>query len=538
MERVAEPDRRRAIGYVLTVFQRLNASSVAAVKSALATRRERLRRTLSEVVRETPDGDLFDDRYRGEQEEQDGPSAESREIIESEVVWLDRLLAMNVPRQRKAVELEKLLAQIDRESPRGDRERVLIFTEYRRTQEFLVGRLEARYGAGTVALIHGEMHLDGKRASQRAFRDEERVRFLVSTEAGGEGINLQFCHVLVNYDLPWNPMRVEQRVGRIYRFGQEKIVQIYNFSNEGTVEDRVRVYFDQRVRLAAKALCAVTGEDPEEVSASLGAQLDCEIEPDEIYRRSLVEGALNPQSRKEIEAAVRRAHEAYEIATNSLFRDVSAYSFDRYRRELATDVTLEDLRQVTEAFLRNHGRQPQWKDGWLGFRVPDDLKHAEKPERIDGVTFDRETAIRHPEKEFFAIGHEFVDAMLHHVGDPAFGGYAARRVLVSPDLQGQTGVQFNFLVRSQVPREDGDEYLFDFHCVVLDEQLQPDERLKRLAENSWSAQFEGRSGADLTWDWERAYDAAKTCLTNKLANLWDWDEEVILLNAAEITVIG
>ena len=82
-----------------------------------------------------------------------------------------------------------------------------------------------------------------KRTSQRLFRDHEQVRFLVSTEAGGEGINLQFCHICINYDLPWNPMRVEQRVGRVYRFGQKNVVQVYHFFNEGTIEDTVHAYF-------------------------------------------------------------------------------------------------------------------------------------------------------------------------------------------------------------------------------------------------------------------------------------------------------
>ena len=73
------------------------------------------------------------------------------------------------------------------------------------------------------------------------------MRFLVSTEAGGEGINLQFCHICVNYDLPWNPMRVEQRVGRVYRYGQDKVVQVYHLFNKATVEDKVQAYFEDRV---------------------------------------------------------------------------------------------------------------------------------------------------------------------------------------------------------------------------------------------------------------------------------------------------
>src|SRR6202043_169628 len=108
-----------------------------------------------------------------------------------------------------------------------------------------------------------------KRTSQRLFRDHPGVRFLVSTEAGGEGINLQFCHVCVNYDLPWNPMRVEQRVGRVYRYGQDKVVQVYHLFNKATIEELVQSCFEDRLSRSAKAIAGVTGEDTEEIKAAL-----------------------------------------------------------------------------------------------------------------------------------------------------------------------------------------------------------------------------------------------------------------------------
>ena len=149
-------------------------------------------------------------------------------MLQGEISVLKKLLAMPVRREKKIERLRKLFEQIDQENPGA---RVLFFTEYRRTQEFLKEQLEEWYGDGTVVLINGDMKLEGtgtnpeansKRRSQQLFRDDANVRFLVSTEAGGEGINLQFCHILVNYDLPWNPMRYEQRIGRVYRYGQQK----------------------------------------------------------------------------------------------------------------------------------------------------------------------------------------------------------------------------------------------------------------------------------------------------------------------------
>src|SRR5262249_3011703 len=158
----------------------------------------------------------------------------------------------------------------------------------------------------------------------------------------GEGINLQFCHICVNYDLPWNPMRVEQRVGRVYRYGQDKVVQVYHFINRATIEDQVHEYFEDRLKRAAATLAKVTGEDWEEIKASLSGLLEIEIDPSKVYQRAMVEGNLNKQTKEEIAEAVERAKRAYEIAKQSLFRDVSSYSFDKYQRELATDLTLAD----------------------------------------------------------------------------------------------------------------------------------------------------------------------------------------------------
>ena len=82
-------------------------------------------------------------------------------------------------------------------------------------------------------------------------------KFLVSTDSGGEGINLQFCHVMINYDLPWNPMRIEQRIGRIDRIGQEKDVLIFNFMLEGTIEERVREVLEGKLIVSLKNLVMI-----------------------------------------------------------------------------------------------------------------------------------------------------------------------------------------------------------------------------------------------------------------------------------------
>ncbi|HEV2196756.1 MAG TPA: helicase-related protein [Candidatus Acidoferrum sp.] len=548
LEQIEDPTHRRAIGFILTSFQKLNASSLRAIRAALELRLARLEQRLVQIPAEEEAEDA-DERYLGEQEEREALKSD-RELLKDEIKVLKKLLAMPVAREKKIDRLRELLRQIDKENPGT---KVLIFTEYRRTQEFLKERLEEWYGSGTVVLINGDMKLEGKtpeadskRRSQQLFRDDPNVRFLVSTEAGGEGINLQFCHVLVNYDLPWNPMRYEQRVGRVYRYGQQKVVHIYNLKNRDTIEDTVRSYFDQRLRYAGEALSRVTGEDAEELVASLNGQLETEVDPEEIYKRALVEGTLNKQSKEEIKQAVERAQEAYRIATTSLFKDISSYSFDSYKRDLASPVGLKDLEQFTLNFLIRERRQIQRKDGFLEFLTPEVLQQDGLPERYRAATFDRQTAIRNPQSEFLAIGHPFVDAMIRHIGEYDFGGHTATRFIKAADSSLDapvTGFQFNFTVRRRVAREDGDEHLFDWYTVVVRSNGEVDENLAVLAAKECSLTgYEptdavsaalGRLGST---ELENAFALAKAYLEQRI-QLWDWDEEVDLIGVAKLAFL-
>jgi ERCC4-related helicase/HKD family nuclease len=548
LEQIIDPSNKRAAGFLLTTFQKLNSSSTAAIKSALSRRLNRLRgeiETKSSI--DDKNDSEYDERFEGEFEETEALKHELS-ILQSEAGFLQRLIDISVKRDHKLDELLKLVDIICEESPKKDNEKILMFTEYRETQRFLVNELENKYGKGSVVVIHGGMKLerlednvrdidtiwmpfarDGaistpttKRNSQRLFREHDRVRFLVSTEAGGEGINLQFCHICINYDLPWNPMRLEQRVGRIYRFGQEKVVQVYNFLNKGTIEDLVQSYFQNRLERASTAIAAVTGEDPEEIMGTLNGQLESEIDPSKIYQRAVVDGTLNKQSQKEIVEAVERAKRAYEIATQSLFRDVSSYSFDNYRREIATDLTLGDLQQFFETFLTMHRRQIQRKGSFFEFLVPDVLKGTGLPERYNNATFDRELAIHRSDAEFMALGHPFIDAMLAYVGSYDFAGLTAIREICVPEMAGTRGFLFIFVVRRRIAREDGDEYLFELAPVFSTADGKINEiALDFAMRHATSSTTPAENPPDPTM----AFEAVKKYLEPK-ASIWDWDEDV------------
>ncbi len=137
-------------------------------------------------------------------------------------------------RESKFERLRELL-----ESPEHTEKKWLVFSEHRDTADYLVRRLEALGHAGRVATIHGGMAWPEREEAVERFRDPSGARFLVATDAAGEGINLQFCRLMVNYDVPWNPARLEQRMGRIHRYGQEHDVRIFNLVSTDTREGRV-----------------------------------------------------------------------------------------------------------------------------------------------------------------------------------------------------------------------------------------------------------------------------------------------------------
>ncbi len=259
-----------------------------------------------------------------------------------------------------------------------------------------------------------------------------------------------------------------------------------------------------------------------------------------------MEGTLNKQTKEEIQDAVRRAQQAYEIATQSLLRDVSSYSFDKYQRELASPVGLKNLEDFTLKYLGRERRQVQRRDGFYEFLTPEALQEYRLQERYKTVTFDRSVAIKNAQAQFFALGHPFVDAMLQKVGDYSFGGHTALRLVGVPHLdprEARTGFQFNFIVRSRVEREDGNEYLFDFYTVVVSADRVLDEQLASWAASEYSkegplppqAQRQLRDLESLPL--EEAYHIARDNLEARV-QLWDWDEDVDLIGVARLIAVA
>ncbi len=277
--------RKGTIGFALTILQRRLASSPEAIYQSLKRRRERLEKRLREeqlmkrggsvsvqAAQEPPaytDEDLDD--------LEDAPSAEVEQAeeqvidqataartiaeLEAEIAILKGLeeLALKVKQSKidkKWDELSKLLQnQAEMFDAHGHRRKMVIFTEHRDTLNYLTERIRTLLGRPeAVVTIHGGVAREERRNAQEAFTQDKNVEILVATDAAGEGINLQRAHLMVNYDIPWNPNRLEQRFGRIHRIGQTEVCHLWNLVADETREGDVFKRLFEKIEEQRKAL--------------------------------------------------------------------------------------------------------------------------------------------------------------------------------------------------------------------------------------------------------------------------------------------
>ena len=264
---------------VLTSLQKLAASSIVAIRNALRKRRAMLAAKVGQTHVDAsvhlPDDEqaTLDDVAEAEERL---PTFAAVLLLRDEIRRLDELVELSeaVTAETK---IDRLTTMIRDEFPAG--EPVLLFTEYKATQALVVNALHRQFGFGSAAFINGDDRLDGleqasgttatvaqpREQAASAF-NAGRVRFLVSTEAGGEGIDLQErCAVLVHVDMPWNPMRLHQRVGRLSRYGQSRPVSAYLLRNPNTVEARIWDLLNEKLERVQQALSSVM-EQPEDIS--------------------------------------------------------------------------------------------------------------------------------------------------------------------------------------------------------------------------------------------------------------------------------
>ena len=463
---------KRNVAFALVILQRRLASSVRAIRRSLERRRSRLQELLDkgetiqkvgvnrkvkypgvqelldkgELSQEGPDyseEDLEDlpEEERWEREEElleKLTSADTVYELKAEIEQLDRLisLARRTERGESETKLQELRKVIEAEGIFTSGEKLLIFTESRDTLSYLEEKL--RSWGFSVTTIHGGMNLDRRIQAEAEFREKAQV--MVATEAAGEGINLQFCHLCINYDIPWNPNRLEQRMGRVHRYGQRHEVHIYNMVAEDTYEGKVlKALFDKlermREHLGSDRVFDVIGD-----MVPRGNLKDLIL--DAISQTRTMEDILKdfePETDLETLERVREAT-MESLATRHL--DLSRILGEQRRakeNKLVPEYVERFFQRAAKLLGISMERRPDglWRISRIPFEVRDrphsfELRHGMVQSEYNRVSFDKEEAFE-KEAVFISMGHPLMEAVIDCILERCSRDAASGAVLYDPD---------------------------------------------------------------------------------------------------------
>ena len=409
---------------VLITLQKLAASSIAAIRNALRKRRAMLeqsvRRSESGASVEIPD-DVEASLDEIAEAEEALPGRTTITLMEDEIHRLDELIDLS---EGISVEtkIECLLSMIGEEFP--SEESVLLFSEYKATQALVINALHRYFGFGSATFINGDDRLDGLAQATGSFEtintprehaaemfNAGKMRFLVSTEAGGEGIDLQEnCAVLVHVDMPWNPMRLHQRVGRLSRYGQQRPVSAYILRNPETVEARIWDLLTEKLERIQPALSSVM-EEREDIS-----QLVIGMTGNSTFNELFSEAQEVAEERLDVwfnqATATLGGHDVVEAARN-LLGNVSRFDFQQVGEDLPK-VDLADLNQFFHHAVSRHGRRIFRREQGLEIRNPDEWKsrsYAVRDKYVE-LVFDRSLRGTNAASRVLGVGHTLFDIAL------------------------------------------------------------------------------------------------------------------------------
>ena len=401
----------RALGFVMTIFQKIAASSFAAVRRTLTRRLIML--TLHEAIIKDQELDI---------DARDKLYSETRDLIHEEhaipmndavskgkvdailadlkVRMLKRLdeddlamasnsasgeeaaaagedtvamaVSLALPEERlrirhllqrfpesRETKVEKLLRGLGALWEQNPKEKVVIFVTYLGTVSLIEREIERAYPGQGVVVLRGGDH-GAKLAAERRFKKPDGPRVLVCTAAGREGINLQVARVLFNFDLPWNPMDVEQRIGRIHRYGQKYTTQVYNLVLSDTIEGRIFLLLTDKLQEIARTLGKVDerGDVAEDLRMQILGQLSERLTYDTLYREALSDPELR-RTKEELEAAMSTATEARQVVFE-LFQDLDGFSLEDYKPLANVEAGFDRIVQFLSAAMSENGQEVKW----------------------------------------------------------------------------------------------------------------------------------------------------------------------------------
>lgn len=446
----------RALGFLMAIFQKIAASSFAAVRRTLKRRllmltlheallrdkeldiegRERLIEEARELIhhefnlprdsigRSEVDRVLADLKYRLAKKMDEEAlemasdpygseySASHAEEAASAVINLhlpeERLrigaLLGAFPLQRET-KMQKLLDGLGTLWRQNQNEKIVIFATYLGTVDMISREIEQTFPGQGVVVLRGGDH-GAKAAAERRFRQMDGPRVLVCTAAGREGINLQFARILFNFDLPWNPMDMEQRIGRIHRYGQSHTAQVYNLVLSDTIEGRIFLLLDEKLTEIARTVGKVDehGNVAEDLRAQILGQLSERLNYDRLYQEALSDPELK-RTEVELEAALSNSREARQVVFD-LFQDLDGFSLDDYKPFSDVSSSLDRLlRFFTAAVVDRQQKLVKVDDSTY------DLVTSEGT-RLARFSLNREAATSRDDLQLMGIDHPLVQEEL------------------------------------------------------------------------------------------------------------------------------
>lgn len=425
--------RKRNIAFALLILQRRFASSIYALWRSLERRKKRLEDLLNDIEKQRERSFEFDfeevedlseeERWKEEELWETLSVAENIQELKKEISIIDDLLnkAKDIIQCEEEVKIRQLKDTLEGLNKEYPNEKILIFTESRDTLEYLEKKI--RSWGYSVNTIHGAMNLEERINAERIFKNETQV--MVATEAAGEGINLQFCHLMINYDIPWNPNRLEQRMGRIHRYGQQKEVYVFNMVAVDTREGEVLMKVFEKLK---------------EIRDAIGSDKVFDVIGEVFYGHDLaqlmLEAAANTRSMDEIlkELDIKVDPEYIKRVKDSLAESLATRYID-YTRIKEMALKAKENRLIPEytqeffkrALSRAGGRMKVKRDGFIAIEhVPYEIrKIAENDDfkrrfgtilkEYPKVTFDKEVAFKNQDAEFVTFGHPLFEAVMEWV---------------------------------------------------------------------------------------------------------------------------
>ncbi|WP_245641098.1 helicase-related protein [Streptomyces megasporus] len=473
MNRAEQADgKRRTVGFALTVLQRRLASSPEAIHQSIRRRAARLRtyreHILAGALTPAPetlalDPDVLDsDELAAAELEQledevldAATAARTAAELDAELAALARLerIAEQVRasgEDRKWQELRSLVLKAREDGLAGARRaphKLIVFTEHRDTLDYLADRITTLLGEGpdAVVTIHGGTARQARREAATRFTNDPRCHVLIATDAAGEGLNLQAAHLMVNYDLPWNPNRIEQRFGRIHRIGQREVCRLWNLvasqTREGQVFQRLLTKIEEQRRAYGGKVFDVLGENAfaDEPLRDLlmrairyGERPEVRAQLDRVIDKSVADGLR--------ELIEERALATPEIGTDELAelrRQMDEARARRMQPHFVQAFVLESLRALGGRVSRRE------KDRFELTHVPAALREGRRTvsPRYARITFEPSATVvpGRPDAELIAPGHPLMDAItteiLNRYGDTlTHGATLLDRTATTPRL--------------------------------------------------------------------------------------------------------